>query len=213
MNYKPLKGLRGIQMQADFTRFQFSWDSAGNDSRVHFIWIYKEDELNNPRMFSYAQCIDNRIQVAFQYNNIPMQEIRKIRFLVFLSEDQRAPSREDLASLYQDSGYICEVCCGTGEVKWRWLQEPAGMTLFMNSNKKIPENILYYEYRYVNKTFQFEIPGEINYGENSYKGIYFPALQEPPVLKSREPNIMLSVGKEKPRSRGIFEKFADMFRK
>ena len=109
MNYKPLKGLRGIQMQADFTRFQFSWDSAGNDSRVHFIWIYKEDELNNPRMFSYAQCIDNRIQVAFQYNNIPMQEIRKIRFLVFLSEDQRAPSREDLASLYQDSGYICEV--------------------------------------------------------------------------------------------------------
>ena len=102
MNYKPLKGLRGIQMQADFTRFQFSWDSAGNDSRVHFIWIYKEDELNNPRMFSYAQCIDNRIQVAFQYNNIPMQEIRKIRFLVFLSEDQRAPSREDLASLYQD---------------------------------------------------------------------------------------------------------------
>ena len=178
MNYKPLKGLRGIQMQADFTRFQFSWDSAGNDSRVHFIWIYKEDELNNPRMFSYAQCIDNRIQVAFQYNNIPMQEIRKIRFLVFLSEDQRAPSREDLASLYQDSGYICEVCCGTGEVKWRWLQEPAGMTLFMNSNKKIPENILYYEYRYGNKTFQFEIPGE-----------------------------------EKPGSRGIFEKFADMFRK
>ena len=105
MNYKPLKGLRGIQMQADFTRFQFSWDSAGNDSRVHFIWIYKEDELNNPRMFSYAQCIDNRIQVAFQYNNIPMQEIRKIRFLVFLSEDQRAPSREDLASLYQYSDY------------------------------------------------------------------------------------------------------------
>ena len=51
MNYKPLKGLRGIQMQADFTRFQFSWDSAGNDSRVHFIWIYKEDELNNPRCF------------------------------------------------------------------------------------------------------------------------------------------------------------------
>ena len=86
MNYKPLKGLRGIQMQADFTRFQFSWDSAGNDSRVHFIWIYKEDELNNPRMFSYAQCIDNRIQVAFQYNNIPKSVFwffcRKIRELL-----------------------------------------------------------------------------------------------------------------------------------
>ena len=71
--------------------------------------------------------------------------------------------------------------------------------------QKIPENILYYEYRYGNKIFQFEIPGEINYGENSYKGIYFPALQEPPVLKSREPNIMLSVGKEEPRGGGFLE--------
>ena len=93
MNYKPLKGLRGIQMQADFTRFQFSWDSAGNDSRVHFIWIYKEDELNNPRMFSYAQCIDNHIQVAFQYNNIPMQEIRKIRIRNISAKYAAGPGR------------------------------------------------------------------------------------------------------------------------
>lgn len=212
MSYKPLKGLRGIQMPADFRKFQFSWDSAGDDSRVNSLWIYKEDELNNPRVIPYSQCINRRIQAGFGQNNISMQEIRKIRFLVFLSENQRYPSREDFEKLSQDPKYLCEVCCGIGEVNWRWQQEQAGMALLIHSNKKIPENILYYEYRYGNKTFQFEIPGEINPGENIYRNIYFP-LQSSPELKSREPNIMLSMHTKDSGGRGIFRKFADMLRK
>ena len=122
--FEPPKGLKGVQI--DFNRFQFSWDSAGNDQRAHFLWIYKEDEMNMPQMIKYSQCMDNRVQVTFQYSSVPLQEIRKIRFLAFLSDEQRLPSRNDLYHMVQKPEFLCEVCCGTGEILWQWKQEAQG---------------------------------------------------------------------------------------
>lgn len=188
-HYKPLKGLRGVQ--TDFSKFCFSWDSAGNDYQAHFLWIYKEDELNRPRMLKYAQCIDNYVQVSFQYNNVSLQEIKKIGFLIFLTDQQREPSRQELNEMRQHSEFLCYVCCGTGKINWKWVQQPQGMNLVIVSDKKVPEGILYYEYAYGNKSFQFEIPADIQCGENQFGNIYFPSLDQVPQLKSRERNLQL----------------------
>lgn len=216
--YKALKGLKGIQ--TDFNRFQFSWNSAGNDYQAHFLWIYKEDELNAPQMWKYSLCMDNRIQVTFQYNSVPLQEIRKIRFLVFLSDEQRAPSQNDIYVMSQSPEFLCEVCCGTGTITWKWVADKSGMGLVINSDKKIPEGILYFEYLYGNKMFCFDIPGEINCGDNFYGSIYFPDPAVTPQLRTREQNLRLSVGNGKNTGKpqgntgngGFFRKITDMIR-
>lgn len=216
--YKALKGLKGIQ--TDFNRFQFSWNSAGNDYQAHFLWIYKEDELNVPQMCKYSQCMDNCVQVTFQYNSVPLQEIRKIRFLVFLSDEQRAPSQNDIYAMSQRPEFLCEVCCGTGTVTWKWVSEKSSMGILIKSDKKIPEGILYYEYPYGNQMFCFDVPGEINCGDNYYGNIYFPKLSGIPQLKSREQNLRLSMGNGrntgKPQGNtnngGIFRRITDMIR-
>lgn len=215
--YKPLDGLRGVQI--DFNKFQFSWNT-GNDYQAHFLWIFKEDELNTPQMWKYGQCIENRIQVSFQYNNVPLQEIRKVRFLIFLSDEQRAPSQNDIYIMSQNPKFLCEVCCGTGEIQWRWVADKPGMGLIINSDKKVPEGILYYDYVYGNKQFYFEIPGEISCGDNFYRNIFFPELPAAPQLKSREPNLRVcqATGKNAVKSRGgtdnggFLKKIADMIR-
>ena len=220
MAYKPLKGLRGVQ--TDFNKYRFTWDSAGNDYQAHFLWVYKEDELNRPYMLKYAQCINNCVQTTFQYNNVSLQEIRKIRFLVFLSDQQSALTREEMQMLSQQPEFLCEVCCGSGEAEWNWIQEQSGVSLAVNSNKIIPEGILYYEYSYGNKLFQFELPGEIKCGENYYRNIFFPGdLSEIPRLKSRVPNLKLVPwnkkvqGKtpEKQKKGGFLDKLVNAIRK
>lgn len=214
-HYKPLRGLRGIQ--TDYNKFQFSWDSAGNDYQAHFLWVYKEDELDRPYVMKYAQCINNRIQTIFQYNNVSLQEIRRIRFLVFLSDNQMAPSGQELNELSRYPEFLCEVCCGSGEIEWKWIQDQSGVTLGINSNKKIPQGILYYEYLYGNKMFRFHIPGEIRCGENYYRNIYFPGdMAGTPQLRSSEQNVRLSVwnGKNKgSKNGGLLDKLANMIRK
>lgn len=215
--YEPLKGIQGIQ--TDFNKFQFSWESAGNDYQAHFLWIYKEDEPV-PQMWKYSKCIDNRVQVTFQYNNVPLQEIRKIKFLVFLSDDQREPSRNDIQIMSQRKDFLCEVCCGTGEIGWKWIADQKGMRLMIRSEKKIPEGILYYEYPYGNKMFRFDIPGEINLGDNYYGYVYFPEIPGLPQLQSRVQNLRISAvnGKNTGKTQdntnngGFFKKFADMIR-
>lgn len=214
-HYKPLRGLKG--RQTDYSKFQFSWDSAGNDYQAHFLWIYKEDELQTPYVMKYAQCMDNCVHTNFQYNSVSLQEIRKIRFLVFLSDNQMAPSGNELNELSRHPEFLCEVCCGTGEVEWKWIQDQAGMTLGINSNKRIPEGILYYEYLYGNKMFRFYIPGEIRCGENYYRNIYFPGdMTEIPQLRSGEQNLRVSMwnGRTKgSRNGGLLDKLANMIRK
>lgn len=216
--FEPPKGLKGVQI--DFNRFQFSWDSAGNDQRAHFLWIYKEDEMNMPQMIKYSQCMDNRVQVTFQYSSVPLQEIRKIRFLAFLSDEQRLPSRNDLYHMVQKPEFLCEVCCGTGEILWQWKQEAQGMKLTIDSEKKLPEGVLYFEYPYGNKIFQFDIPGEIQCGTNYYEKICFPALTVMPQLKSREANVNIMTGNGKKAGKisadknngGFFKKITEIIR-
>lgn len=216
--YKPLKGLQGIQI--DFNKFQFSWNPSENDNRAHFLWIYKEDELDMPQMWKYAQCIDNHIQAVFRYNHVPLQEMRKIKFLIFLSDEQKAPSQNEIYEMGQTKEFICEVCSGTGEIKWRWVRDKSGVKLSINSDKKIPEGLLYYEYMYGNRWFCYEIPGEIYCGDNDYGDIYFPDMVELPQIKSREPNLKVqmmngkSMGKvpENKKNGGILKKMVDIIR-
>ena len=210
--YKSLEGLKGIQ--TDFNKFVFSWNSAVNDYQAHFLWIYKEDELDKPQMWKYAQCINNRIQVTFQYSNISLQEIKKLRFLIFLSDDQRAPSQKNIYCMSLKPEFLCTVCCGTAEIKWKWIPDKTGMQLLISSDKKIPEGLLYYDYFYGNKNFCFDIPGDINSGENYYGDVYFPDLPAQPQLRSREPNLRLEIldGRTGKNEGGFFRKIADMIR-
>lgn len=185
--YRPLNNIRGIQ--TDFVRFQFAWDSVGDDGQMHILWIYKEDEMDSPRMWKYSQCVEHCVKAEFRYNSIPMQEIRSMKFLVFLSDEPRAPAPQEIRRMCEIPEFICEVCCGTGVVQWRWNRERTGMGLIIKSEKKIPQGLLFYEYMYGNKVFRFDIPGEIKSGENYYRNISFPQIPAPPQLMSRERNI------------------------
>ncbi|MCD7868233.1 MAG: hypothetical protein LUG62_08620 [Clostridiales bacterium] len=218
--YIPLKGLRGEQL--DSTKFRFSWESAENDYQAHFLWIYKEYEPF-PQMRRYGQCDNNSVQVAFQYDSVPLLEIRRIQFLLFLSETQMAPTGEDIDRMSRDPAFLCQVCCGTGEIYWRWIPEETRCGLLLNSQKEIPEGLLYYEYIYGGKNFRFSIPGKIHPGSNYYGNICFPSLPEPPRLLSQEKNLSLvmdlklepeqnqtvSGGK---RGKGFFGWLEDIFR-
>lgn len=213
-HYKPLKNVRGIQ--TGFTRFRFVWDAVDDDYGMHFLWIYKIDEQNNPNIIKYANCFNNSVDAGFQYNYVSLNEVRKLAFLIFLSDQQVAPSNEEMRKMGETSEYVCDVCCGNGEIEWKWNQGPQGsFTLLVKSNKEVSEGILYYEYLYGNKNFRYGLPGEIRQGENVYENIYFPALPQVPQLKANVPNLSLSSegsrsgggGQKKPGHGGIFDLF------
>lgn len=212
--YRPLKNINGQQLA--FAKFQFFWEPSGDEQQIHYFWIYKEDEQQMPQMFKYGQCVDNKITVNFQYSSLSMVEIQKIRFLIFASDVPVAPSGKEIAMMSQQSEFICAVCCGTGNIQWNWVQDKLGMALKIVSDKKIPEGFLYFEYTYGMKSFQYEIPGFIQCGENYYGNILFPELAMEPQLKSRVNNLNLQkAGKKAPPERkggGIIDKIAQVFR-
>lgn len=209
--YRPLKNLKGAQTA--YAAYFFSWEPSAYEGQMHYLWIYKEDELHMPQMFKYGQCIGNRIEVNFQYSTLSMLEVQKVRFLIFVSDVPSVPSREELAMMSRQPDFLCEICCGKANLQWNWINEKTGTTLKIISDKIIPEGFVYFEYVYGNKRFQYEIPGIIQNGENDYKNIWFPELMSEPQLKSKVKNLTLQKNMKKSgEAGGFFDKIAEIFR-
>lgn len=213
--YKPLRNIRGTQIS--YSKFQFFWEDMGNETQIYYLWVYKEDEQNMPQMFKYGSCVEKRMEVNFQYSTLSLAEIQKVRFLIFASDSPIAPDPKELVRMCQNPAFICEVCCGTGNVQWSWMRDETGMKLLIQSDKKIPEGFLYFEYPYGNQTFQYEIPGEIPCGVTEYRNIILPELYVEPQLKSLVNNLYIQKMEKKmsPASaekESLFDRLINVFR-
>ncbi len=197
-NYQPLRGIQGIQIQQN--GFHFKWNPGDYGNNTNFIWIYKEDELHMPQKRSYSECMDYQLQAYFQNMTIPFQEVKKVRFLVFLSDSGFALSQNDILEMSRHPEFLCEVYCGTAHVDWKWSLNNGSASLWIRSDKKLPQGLLYYEYTYGTVRFRFPIPGEICLGDNRYDNIYFPPMEELPMLQTCAPyNVTLRVFQERNR--------------
>ena len=158
-----LKDLKGRQM--DYGRFRFSWTISENEENAYFVWIYKEN-VSIPVMISYSQCINHCMEVSFQSDNLDMESINSTRFLIFVTDSRRELSGREIMALASQEQYLINVYCGIATVKWNWVCTNAGYTLLLQSDKEIPEGLLYYE--------------------------YFPELPGLPQVQTKEKNIKLS---------------------
>ncbi|MDO4649087.1 MAG: hypothetical protein Q4B26_10595 [Eubacteriales bacterium] len=189
-NYQPLRGIQGIQINQN--GFHFRWEPGNYGDTTNFFWIYKEDELNMPQKRSYSECLDHQIQAYFQNIMIPFQEIRKVRFLIFMSDSGYSLSQNDIQEMSRHPEFLCEVYCGNANVEWTWVQNNGSTSLWIRSDKKLPQGLLYYEYTYGTVKFRFTIPGEVQMGENRFDNIFFPLLEGYPKLQTSAPyNVML----------------------
>lgn len=196
MRFKALKGVRGIQKTAYQPEFYFSWDVSSDDRGAYYLWVYKEDEPK-PFMIQYAQCFNRQVRAIFQSNSTPLTDIRKLKFLIFVSDVSQEPTKTEISEMLRDPEFICEVCCGSGQVFWHWDHKKAVNKLVIESEKNISEGILYFEYPYgFNQiNIEIEIPGEIPRGKSVYPNIIYPGIAEEPQLKSREKNVQLEMKK------------------
>ena len=186
-NYKPLKNVRGRQCQSGTTQFQFSWKASDDESQMYHLWIYKEG-VHLPWKCPYGQCVERQVVLDFPDFNEAWDEIQKVRFLIFTSDEPGAPSADEIAKMEQRPEFICEVWCGKGTIQWNWIENKKNnsMNLRIISDRNIPEGCLYFEYRYGNVIFQYEIPGVIQQGnENIYPNICFPSDAAEAEVKSR----------------------------
>ena len=190
--YIYLKGIKGLQTVPYKPEYYFSWDVSQEDGTAHYFWIYKEDE-KKPQMIPYSNCISHQITVSFKSNQVPLTDIRKVKFLVFISERAVEPSKEEITLMASKKEYICEVCCGAGDVKWYWEKNKNGNQLVIESEKNISEGLLYYGYPYGANgiPLEFEIPGEIKIGKTVFEQMNFPELSLEPELRARGENIRL----------------------
>ena len=184
-----LKDLKGRQM--DYGRFRFSWTISENEENAYFVWIYKEN-VSIPVMISYSQCINHCMEVSFQSDNLDMESINSTRFLIFVTDSRRELSGREIMALASQEQYLINVYCGIATVKWNWVCTNAGYTLLLQSDKEIPEGLLYYEYFWGGTILRFEIPNEIRAGINEYRNLYLPELPGLPQVLKKEKNIKLS---------------------
>lgn len=178
-----LKDLKGRQM--DYGRFRFSWTISENEENAYFVWIYKEN-VSIPVMISYSQCINHCMEVSFQSDNLDMESINSTRFLIFVTDSRRELSGREIMALASQEQYLINVYCGIATVKWNWVCTNAGCTLLLQSDKEIPEGLLYYEYFWGGTILRFEIPNEIRAGINEYRNLYFPELPGLPQVQTKE---------------------------
>ncbi|WP_418721416.1 hypothetical protein, partial [Blautia sp.] len=178
-----LKDLKGRQM--DYGRFRFSWTISENEENAYFVWIYKEN-VSIPVMISYSQCINHCMEVSFQSDNLDMESINSTRFLIFVTDSRRELSGREIMALASQEQYLINVYCGIATVKWNWVCTNAGYTLLLQSDKEIPEGLLYYEYFWGGTILRFEIPNEIRAGINEYRNLYFPELPGLPQVQTKE---------------------------
>ena len=184
-----LRDLKGRQL--DYGRFHFSWSTSENESNAIFVWIYKEN-VSDPVMTSYSTCINHCKEVFFQMDSLDMERIQSTRFLIFATDSRRELSGRELMELSQQEQYIVNVYCGIAAIKWNWMPTNAGYTLLLQSDKEIPEGLLYYEYFWGGNILRFEVPDEVKEGINEYRNLYFPSIPDLPQLQTKERNIRLS---------------------
>lgn len=192
--YYPLKNIRGMQSSTNLYQINFIWEKSAVDSVGRVLWILMEGQ-KTPMMFNYSQCYEQRISALFQYMPIPTTEIRMLKFLVFVTEGSAMPSQYEIAEMSRIPEFLCEVCCGVGNVEYAWKEGKKGLQLTIESDKIIPEGLLFYEYRFENGLFQIDVPGKINVGQNLYEGMIFPKqdMYQQALLKSRIGNISIRV--------------------
>lgn len=186
-NYKPLKNVAGRQNQSERKKFQFFWKASDDESQRYYLWIYKEG-VRLPHKDKYGNYVERRASVSFSDFEEPWNEIQKVRFLIFTSDEPGEPSADELARMAQRPEFICEVWCGEGTIQWDWIKNKKNnsMNLRLVSNRNIPEGCLYFEYGYGNVMFQYEIPGEILKDKGMiYPNICFPSDAKEAEVKSR----------------------------
>ena len=192
-NYHSLDDIHGRQLTPYGTDFLFTWNlPQEKEAAVNYLWIYQENEVM-PQMFPYSGCIGHQIHASFNTVAVALNEVRKVRFLIFGSAAGAAPPQDEISRMAGKSEYICEVCCGNAKIEWRWEMKKDSNSLIIDSNKNISEGLLFFAYPYgVNQIpTEFEIPGEIRQGKNRYDNIFFPETNYEPELFVRGENIQV----------------------
>lgn len=181
----PLKNVYGIQYNNGMS-IQFRWDQPEQQMANLFVWIY-QNGVFSPFMRAYNGINQIDYPMVNSYN---VYNIEKIDFLVFASNSTIPPSDEEMYQICQNSDFICSVFCGECKVEWSWIKDEHGMVLYLNSEKEIPEGLLYYEYYYGGQQIRFKIPDPIRRGENYYPRVFFPG--EKPIVCCKGNNVSLT---------------------